>query len=168
VVTPARTRGGKPSDITLSDGRTVVIVQPIDDTERFPARHELSDAPLKLMVTRDSRVVFDGELRPGQAASLGEGRIVLEEIRYWVGITVVSERGGGVLITGFVVGVVGVIWRLLWYRREVALTWDERELQLIGRSEYFSGRFREELRSIHDTLARGSGGDKGAASVAEA
>jgi hypothetical protein len=120
VVTPARTRGGQASDIALGDGRTTVIIRPLADTSRFPLRDELRTAPLSFLVTQDSRVVFDGELRPGNAATLEEGRLVLEEIRYWVGMTVVSERGGGLLITGFVVGIGGVIWRLLWYRREVA------------------------------------------------
>jgi len=155
VVTPARTRGAGPSDITLNDGRTTVIIRPLDADRPFPSRDELPSTSLGLMVTQDSQVVFDGELRPGEAAPLENGRLVLEEVRYWVGVTVVSERGGGLLITGFVVGIVGVIWRLLWYRREVALTWDDRDLHLVGRSEYFTGRFQEELRSIRDTLARG-------------
>jgi hypothetical protein len=167
VVTPARTRGGQASDIALGDGRTTVIIRPLADTSRFPLRDELRTAPLSFLVTQDSRVVFDGELRPGNAATLEEGRLVLEEIRYWVGMTVVSERGGGLLITGFVVGIVGVIWRLLWYRREVALTWDDREFHIVGRSEYFTGRFQEELRSIRDTLAR-SEAVKPAPRIAEA
>ena len=59
---------------------------------------------------------------------------------------------GGLLITGFLAGVVGLIWRLLWYRREVALTWDEESFRLVGRSEFFSTRFARELRQIHSTL----------------
>ena len=78
------------------------------------------------------------------------------EMRYWVGVLVVSERGSGVLVTGFIALVVGLIWRLSWHRREVALTWDDREFRLVGRSEYFSGRFREELGSIQAELARPS------------
>ena len=41
------------------------------------------------------------------------------------------------------------------YRREVAVTWDDRQLRLVGRSEYFSGRFQDELRAILSTLGRG-------------
>ena len=91
----------------------------------------------------------------GEAGDLDGGRIVLEELRYWVGVRIVSERGGGLLAAGFTVGILGLIWRLLWYRREVAVTWDESEFRLVGRSEYFSDRFRRELDGIFKTLKRG-------------
>ena len=46
-----------------------------------------------------------------------------------------------------------LIWRLLWYRREVVVTWDEERFHLVGRSEYFSGRFQDELAAIEENLA---------------
>jgi len=152
VVVPARTLEGPPTDVVLEDGRVVVFVLPLEESEPFPAREELPDAAMRFRVTLDSRVVHDGELRPGQAAEFEGGRLVLEEFRYWVGMNVVSERGGGLLILGFTLGIIGLIWRLLWYRREVALTWDDREIRLVGRSEYFSGRFREELQTMLSTF----------------
>ena len=155
VVIPARGRGGTPTEVELGDGRTRVYVQPLADETTFPDRDSLPRTPIRLMVTQDSRVVFDDALRAGEAAALEDGRLLLEEVRYWVGFTVVAERGGGLLIAGFAIGTVGLIWRLLWYRRELALTWDERQVHLVGRSEFFSGRFQEELRSIRSTLERG-------------
>ena len=83
---------------------------------------------------------------------LDQGRLVLEDFRYWVDIKVISERGGGLLITGFVIGILGLVWRLLWYRREVAITWDEERFRLVGRSEYFSKRFRDELEGVFSML----------------
>ena len=53
--------------------------------------------------------------------------------------------------------VIGLIWRLSWHRRELALTWDDGEFRLVGRSEYFSGRFRQELDSIRGELERSGG-----------
>ncbi len=155
VVVPVRKRGAPPTEVSLADGRTRLYARPLDEAIAFPDREALSDTPMRLMVTQDSLVVFDDRLRPGEAATLQDGRLVLEELRYWVGFTVVAERGGGLLIAGFAIGIVGLIWRLLWYRREVALTWDERQFHLVGRSEFFSGRFQEELRSIRSTLERG-------------
>jgi len=155
VVVPARMRSGPPTDITLGDSRTTVFIHPLDETTDFPSRDQLPATPMRFQVTRDSRVVFDGMLRPGNAAAFEGGRLVLEEIRYWAGMTIISERGGGLLTVGFALGIVGLIWRLLWYRREVALTWDDRRFQLVGRSEYFSGRFQEELGSMRDMLESG-------------
>jgi len=156
IVVPARTLTGPPTDVTLGDGRVVAFILPLDAGTPFPSRDELPSASMSFRITLDSRVVFDGELSPGQAAEFEGGRLVLQEFRYWVGTTVVSERGGGILIAGFTLGIIGLIWRLLWYRREVAVTWDEREIRLVGRSEYFSGRFQDELKTILHTLQRGS------------
>jgi hypothetical protein len=156
IVTPVTTRGGPPTRIPLGDGALVAVVAPLHPDAPFPSRRELADTALRFVFMRESGVVFDGKLRPGEAAQLEGARIVLEELRYWVGVRVISERGGGLLIAGFVAGVAGLIWRLLWYRREIAVTWDDRSFHVVGRSEYFSGRFREELRTLSALLERGS------------
>jgi hypothetical protein len=153
VAVPVRTRGEQPTEIELGTELLRAYVHPLGDDLPFPSRDELQGTAFRLQVTRESLVVFDGPLKPGEAAELDRGdRLVLEELRYWVGVRIVSERGGGLLIFGFVCGVVGLIWRLLWYRREVAVTWDEREFRLVGRSEFFSTRFQEELRSLVSKL----------------
>jgi hypothetical protein len=38
----------------------------------------------------------------------------------------------------------------------VALTWDEEEFYLVGRSEFFSTRFQEELRTLFSKLGGSS------------
>jgi cytochrome c biogenesis protein ResB len=166
VAAPARTRGGPPTRIPMADRQIVVVVHPLDDDAPFPTRVEFTETSLRLEVLRGEEALFDGRLRPGEGATLGggAGRIVLEELRYWLGFRVIHERGGSVLIAGFVAGVVGLVWRLMLYRREVALTWDDNEIRLIGRAEYFSERFRRELDSILSILtaeAERRGGERG-------
>jgi hypothetical protein len=152
VVVPVRARGRRPTEIELGGGILRAFVHPLGDGVALPSRDELERTALRLQLTRDSVIIFDGPLKPGEAATLDRGRLVLEELRYWVGVRVVSERGGGLLIVGFICGILGLIWRLLWYRREVALTWDERQFHLVGRSELYSARFQQELRSLFSKL----------------
>jgi cytochrome c biogenesis protein ResB len=158
VVVPARTRGGgPPTEIEIgADGRYRAFVHPLATGEVFPDRQALATTAVTLQLTDGGRVVFDGELSPGEAAEIDGARLVLEELRYWAGLRIISERGGETLIVGFVIGVVGLVWRLLWYRREVALTWNEGRFRLVGRSEYFSERFQQELRAIRSTLESGT------------
>ncbi|MCP4663664.1 MAG: cytochrome c biogenesis protein ResB [bacterium] len=165
-VAAAVTRGD-PTRVPLAEERFLAVIHPPAADAAFPTREDLPTTPLRLAVFRraspqdgdssaeDDELLFEGALRPGEAAPLADGRLVLEELRYWVGIQVVSERGGGLLTAGFVAGIVGLIWRLLLYRREVALTWDDEVFRLVGRSEYFSGKYQEELQSIFSTLQRG-------------
>jgi hypothetical protein len=178
VAASARTRidpmagagGAEPTEVPLAGGRLTAVVEPLAPGEPFPERAALGETVLGLRVLRGPAgdgapdVLFEGALRPGQGAPLTapggalEGRLVLEEIRYWAGLQVVRERGGGLLIAGFTLGVLGLIWRLLLHRREVALTWDDETVRLVGRSEHFSGRFGRELATLFADLG-GGGGD---------
>jgi hypothetical protein len=158
LVTPARTRGGPPTEVPLAGERVQVLIHPLASPDLFPSRDERASAAMRFQVLERGEVVFDGELRPGEAVELEQGRLVLEGFRYWIDIKVISERGGGLLITGFVIGILGLVWRLLWYRREVAITWDEERFRLVGRSEYFSRRFRQELEAVFSVLKEPQGG----------
>jgi len=154
VVVPVRTRSRQPTEIALGEGTLRVFVHPVAEGDSFPSREQLPSTRLRFQVTRDSVVVFDGPLGPGEAAELDGARLVVEEMRYWAGFRVIRERGGGWLITGFVLGIAGLIWRLLWYRREIAVTWDDIEYRVVGRSEFFTERFRAELGTIFETLGK--------------
>lgn|GEM_PF-1233972 len=181
VAVSARTRSagtglgdqGASEDVTvvpLAGGRLTARIEPLGRGVAFPRREDLASTPLRLTVERGRaesdeeegggapEVLFSGTLRPGEAALLGggerpvEGRLVLEELRYWAGLQIVRERGGGLLIAGFLVGVLGLVWRFLLHRREVVVDWDEDRAWLVGRSEYFSGRFRRELGALFAEL----------------
>lgn len=156
VLVAATSQAGDPTRVPLAEERfgprLEAVIQPLGPDEDFPARAELAATPMELRLLDDGEVVFEGTLRPGQAASLPQGRLVLEELRYWLRVMVVAERGGGLLITGFLLGVVGLVWRLAAYRREVAVVWDAQRGTVVGRSEYFVLRFQEELDGIYRAL----------------
>jgi hypothetical protein len=169
IVVPTRTRSSEPTTVSLADDQFQVLIHPLEQGQPFPSRDQLSSTSLRIQVLSEGTLRFNGELAPGQAADLGIGRLVVEEMRQWVGVRVVSERGGGLLIAGFLAAVLGLIWRLLWYRREVVVDWDDARFHLVGRSEYFSERFQNELQAIHSLLTEtdataGTDGPAGSAS----
>ena len=167
VASVAATRGETPTEVPLAGGKYVAVVHPRGPAEGVPMRAELPETSVRLSVWRRDRgaddvlqedeLLFEGELAPGQAARIGRNRLLLEEVRYWAGVLVVSERGGGLLSAGFVALIVGLVWRLVFFRREVAVTWDGDCLRLVGRSEAFSLRFREELDAMFSTLCGSEG-----------
>jgi hypothetical protein len=149
------TLGDRPTSALIGGGEVLLEVEPMPPGADFPTLDELREDGLRLRVLTGDVARFEGALRPGEAVAWDGGRLVLEEVRYWVSLQVIAERGGGFLIAGFVLGITGLIWRLLCYRREVALSWDDRELRITGRGEYFSHRFQQELKSIRSFLAAG-------------
>lgn len=156
VVVAAALRGSQPTVVPLADESLHVLIFPLKAGTDVPDREGLATTPLRIEVlTPEGETLYAGNLRSGQAADWQGGRLVIEEMRYWLGFQVIAERGGGLLIAGFVLAVIGLVWRMLWYRRQVAVTWDEASFRLVGHSEYYSWRFREELAEIHGALARG-------------
>ena len=147
------TLGAQATSAPLGVEPVLVEVEPLAPGSDLPSLESVRKTGLRLRVLSDGIERFAGVLRPGEAASWDGGRLVLEEVRYWVALQVIAERGGGLLIAGFVFGISGLVWRLLWYRREVALSWDDQEFRITGRGEYFSQRFHEELKSIRKFLA---------------
>lgn len=160
VAVPVDVRPDVPAVVPVDDGRYLVSIDSVPIGPSFPHREDLPGRPITVSVVRQgdrevgtpAETAFEGTLRPGESASLGGDRLELVELRYWVSVQVVSERGGGVLIAGFVVGVLGLVWRLMLYRREVAVVWDGETLRLVGHSEYFPERFRDELEAIWGTF----------------
>lgn len=159
VAAPVRALGRSPTAVALQGEGLSVLVHPLGKGASFPSREELPQTAIRIQCMDQSVVVFDGTLRPGEAATIGERRLVLEEYRMWARVRVVSERGPVALVTGFVIGIVGLIWRLVLYRREIVVAWDDARFNLVGRAEYFSWRFREELESVRDALTRPEGND---------
>lgn len=165
VALAAAGRGQPPAEALLAQGRYVVRVDPWSASRAFPARAQLRTWPVHVTVlpAQGGRArpgaapLFAGELRAGQAARAGDARLVLEELRCWAGLMVVSERGGALLVAGFGLGIAGLVWRLLLYRREVVLSWSHETFDLVGRSEVFSGAFRDELGRLRRALSEAGG-----------
>ena len=160
VAVAAAGRGREPAEALLASGRYLVRLDPWVASASFPGRAELGTRAVHVAVfpahhgraRTGATPLFEGELRPGQAARVGAERLVLEDLRYWAGLLVVSERGGALLVTGFVLGIGGLVWRLLLYRREVVVSWDRDLFRVVGRSEVFSSAFREELAGLRQAL----------------
>lgn len=163
VSVAATTKGGEPTEVALAQGRFVAVLSPLWPGAGLPSREELAGLPLTLTLREGEAVLFEGTLLPGRSAAAGPLRLQLVRHRFWAGFRVVTERGGGLLISGFLLGVVGLLWRMLAFRREVFLSWEGGVLKAAGRGEFFPGRVRDELESIVRMAAEemGLGGGPG-------
>lgn len=127
----------RPTVVPLAGGRKA-IVDPHVTPANFPTRDALNRMPI------DVRLIGDG------------ARVVVPEVRYWVALRIVRERGGAILVIGFVLAVTGLVWRLFATRREIALTWDATSFRIAGAGELFPLRFRDELDAIAAALRSAS------------
>jgi hypothetical protein len=152
VLTPAAHPRNLPVEVPLSGGLQVTL-KPIPLGPSFPERAALGSAPLRIRVRAGGKDAFEGEVRPGEAIHVGDLTLRVPELRYWASLRLVHERGGGILIGGFVLSIVGIVWRMLLFRRELVVGWDENGVRIAGRGEFFPARFRDELELARDLLA---------------
>ena len=153
VAVLAIARDGANVQTPLGDGELAAEVVPIPVGPEFPEREALATVPINLKVRRGEQTLFAGEVVPGQFIRVGRYVLKLEEVRYWALLRTVSERGGLWLVVGFLLAVAGLTWRMVWFRREVGVCWDEQHVWLVCRSEYFPRQFREELEMLQGLLA---------------
>jgi hypothetical protein len=154
VAVAAATLGGETTVVDLADGAIRVTVRPGGERRHFPRRDELEATEIWLSVTADDTgpPLFEGTVGVGQAVNLPGAALLIPELRYWVGVYVVREHGGVLLVVGFAMGILGLVWRLLLFRREVAVVWQERDFSVAGKAEYFSHRFQMEVETLVSIL----------------
>jgi hypothetical protein len=158
VLVPAASPRGLATRVRLGAGDVEVAVEPVPVGDRFPERPALGAARVPLRVFVRGEKAFDGAVRPGEPVTAGADVLRVQEIRYWAGFRVVRERGGGLLVAGFVLSVAGIVWRMVLFRREVAVASGPGGTRVGGRGEFYPARFREELELVADLLAaRGPG-----------
>ena len=82
------------------------------------------------------------------------GPVMLEfaELRYWADIQVVREMGPGPLIVGFSLAIIGLMMRLIFYRKEIRIATDESTVYLVGKSDFYQHSFEEEMDDIVEKL----------------
>jgi hypothetical protein len=153
VAAVASTGLDEPVVLVLANSSLTCSVQPLVEPGTFPGRDSLEEVRVVVRLNEESTSFEEVELEIGQWADIGPYRVVLEDVRYWAQFYVVSERGGGLLIVGFCLASIGLVWRLVFHRREVAVAWSGKSFAIAGRAEYFSGRFKTELETLSGMLA---------------
>ncbi len=161
VVVPTALPGGSPARLRLGGEDVEAIVQPTPVGPSFPERDALPRTPVALRVLVAGKTAFEGDLHPGEGLDLGDRVLRIQEVRYCASLRIVSERGGGLLVAGFALSVLGMVWRMLWFRREIAARWENDVVEIGGRAEFFPARFRDELGAIAALFTRSPRDDPG-------
>lgn len=152
---------GERVSLPLAGGALTASIAALVERGGVPPRERLDEVPIDLELRRGDALLFRGPVAVGRPVTVEGLTLALHRNRFWVGILLVEERGGGLLVLGFALGVAGLGWRMMAWRREVSVSWDATEIRLRGRAEFFPGRFEVELGSIAAELASRATGERG-------
>jgi hypothetical protein len=100
--------------------------------------------------------VSKGPVSKDDALTFADYRLVLKELPYWVRFSVYKERGLSIIYAGFALASLAVIWRFLFYRREVIGAVRRKDglplLVVAGRSEFYKSLTEDEYINLFEKL----------------
>jgi hypothetical protein len=118
---------------------------------------EFKNPTFALSVVSGGKKLAEGTIVKGGALEFPGYRLEMPDQRFWVRFHVVKQHGLPVLYLGFALATVGVIWRLLFYRREMlGAVRDQgggRCLVVAARSEYYKSLAEDEFSALFGGIA---------------
>lgn len=131
-----------------------------------PASHspEFKNPVFIISVEQQGKAITKGTVTKDGTLAFADYQLVLKDLPYWVRFSVYKERGLSIIYMGFAIASLAVIWRFLFYRREVIGVVREKDgVQLLivaVRSEFYKSRLVEdEYTSLFSKLL-GKNGEK--------
>ncbi len=101
-----------------------------------------------IKVFRNKVLSYDGLLKPGDEASYGDLKLSFPGLKYWGMFRIVRNPGFTFIWIAFILFGGGLIWRILFYRIEVAVMKEGDDIYLYGSSEYYHRLFENRLLAL--------------------
>jgi hypothetical protein len=146
---------GRQDDFELYGYRFIIRFFPdfsIRNGEETSLSDEMKNPVFGIRVSKAGNVVASGTSRPGEPFAFEGYQLLFREMPYWVKFLVVKEHGTGILYTGFAVAAVSLIWRLIFFRRElvgsVSQAGNGKVLHLAGKAEFYRSLAEDEFRQL--------------------
>ena len=132
----------------------------LEDGKRATRSMEFNNPVFFIAVERGGEKIAEGLVPKNGALVFAGYRLEMRDMPFWVRFYVVKQRGLSILYAGFALATFGVIWRLLFFRREIIGAVRERDgirsLVVAGRSEYYKSLAEDEFTKLFsDILPRG-------------
>ncbi len=117
---------------------------------------EFNNPVFVMAVERDGKKLAETTIPKNGSMEFAGYRLEMREMPFWVRFYVVKQRGLSILYAGFLLATIGVIWRLLFYRREIVGAIREQNgvlcLVVAGRSEYYKSLAEDEFTKMFNEM----------------
>ncbi|MFZ2949383.1 MAG: cytochrome c biogenesis protein ResB [Desulfuromonadaceae bacterium] len=129
----------------------------LEGGKRATRSMEFNNPVFFIAVEQDGKKIAEGLVPKNGALEFAGYRLEMRDMPFWVRFYVVKQRGLSILYTGFAIATIGVIWRLLFYRREIVGAVREQDgvpcLVVAGRSEYYKSLAEDEFVKLFNGIA---------------
>jgi hypothetical protein len=128
-----------------------------------PASHSpaFNNPVFVITVEQQGKTITKGTVTKGGALAFADYQLVLKDLPYWVRFSVFKQRGLAIIFTGFAIASMAVIWRFLFYRRElIGVVREEDGVPLLivaGRSDFYKSLTTDEFTCLFNQLLENNG-----------
>ncbi len=133
----------------------------LENGKRATRSMEFNNPVFFIAVERDGKKVAEGLVPKNGTLEFDGKRLEMQELRYWVRFYVITQRGLSILYLGFAVACIAVVWRMIFYKREIVgavrESEGERLLVVAGRSEYYKDLAEDEFNKLFCKITGKSG-----------
>lgn len=98
-----------------------------------------------IKVFRNKVISYSGIIRPGEEANFEGLRLSFPEFKYFGVFRIVKNPGFAYIWVAFILFCAGLVWRLLFYRREVVIIRADEGISLYSNSDYHHRLFADKL-----------------------
>jgi hypothetical protein len=128
----------------------------LEDGKRATRSMEFNNPVFFIAVEQAGKKIAEGLVPKNGALEFAGYRLEMRDMPFWVRFYVVKQRGLSILYAGFALATFGVIWRLLFYRREIVGVVREQDggrcLVVAGRSEYYKSLAEDEFVKLFNGI----------------
>jgi cytochrome c biogenesis protein ResB len=143
---------GKEDSFTMMGYRIKALFYPDYYSEKGvegSRSEEVKNPAFHLKIEKNGNLATEKSVRINEFAEFDNYRIAFVELPFWVNLLVVKEYGLEIIYAGFAIANIALIWRLIFFRREmvgsVRRSGNGYLLQLAGRSEFYRSLAEEEF-----------------------
>jgi len=124
----------------------------LEGGKRASRSMEFNNPVFFISVDQEGKKIGEGLVPKNGALEFAGNHLEMRDMPFWVRFYVVKQRGLPILYAGFALATFGVIWRLLFYRREIIGAVREQDgvrcLVVAGRSEYYKSLAEDEFAKL--------------------
>lgn len=128
----------------------------IEQGKRATRSMEFNKPMFFISAERDGKKLGEGLVPNKGTLDFAGYRLEMRDMPFWIRLYIVKQQGLSILYTGFAIATFGVIWRLLFYKRELLGAFrdqdGERVLIVAGRSEYYKKLAEDEFMKLVATI----------------
>jgi cytochrome c biogenesis protein ResB len=128
----------------------------LEKGKRASRTREFNNPTFFIVAEKDGKKVGEAVVPKNGSFEFAGNRLEMPELRYWVRFYVITQQGLPILYLGFAVACLAVIWRMIFYKREVVGAVRSREggrdLVIAGRSEYYKSLAEDEFNKIFNKI----------------